>query len=167
MDILGVIKSIASQVQSVKSGVGYADIVLSVDNFGDSIIFPVVPAELPQLETPQKNENFEGVLIDLTVIGNLACKRIQWEGLLPSSPSKYPFCRPNGDTADRVINFIKRYQAEFTPLRLTISFTNGVVYTNMLCLVNNFKSHRDNVGDYHYNIELIEYRDVGTGGVYL
>ena len=167
MELLQVIKSIASQLQNLHSGVGYADIVLSVDNFNDRIIFPVVPANLPELETPQSNSNFEGVLVDLTVMGNIKCKQLSWDGLLPSSVSKYPFCRPLGDSATRVISFIKQYQAEFVPLRLTITFTNGATYLNMLVVVNNFRYYRDNVGDYHYTIELVEYRDVNDSGVLL
>ena len=167
MELLQMIKSIASQLQNLHSGEGYVDIILSTENFRNRIVFPVVPAELPEIESPQDNTNFEGVLVDLTVMGNLKCKQISWDGLLPSRPDKYSFCRPLGDTATEVISFIKHYQSEFEPLRLTITFSNGATYLNMLVLVNNFKYYRDNVGDYHYTIDLIEYRDVSNNGVLL
>ena len=161
------LKSVASQIflAATYSNDNSADIVMSVDGSDEKIVFPIVPAELPKLETTQNNETFEGVNADLSVIGTIGLRKIAWEGLLPAYRNKYSFCKIHGSSADEVINFIKRYQDEYVPMRIAIVFENGSVYVNMACLCNAFQYHRDNVGDWHYNIDLVEYRLVTEEGL--
>ena len=161
------IKSVASQISLATSSVlgNGADIVMSVDGSREKIVFPIVPADLPKLETSQNNDTFEGVIADLSVIGTIGLRRISWEGLIPAYPYKYSFCRNGGSSADEIIKFIKRYQDEYVPMRIAIVFENGSVYVNMACLCNNFQYYRDNVGDYHFSIDLIEYRLVTEEGL--
>ena len=66
-----------------------------------------------------------------------------------------------------VINFINRYRSEYIPVRLVIAFSDGSVYINMACLINDFSYSIDNSKDYHYKIDLVEYRMVQpvTGGL--
>ena len=45
------------------------NIVLKVDNTTDSIVFPVVPGDFPDMNSPQDNDTFEAVTGDINVIG--------------------------------------------------------------------------------------------------
>ena len=151
-------------VPTVAGTPGKADIVLASDD--EKIVLPVVPGELPELNSPQNNENFNGILGDMAVIGPMGSRTVKVESLLPLSPTKYPWCRPNGSNAGTVINFIRKAQLSYRPIRITIVYSNGSVYLSMKCLVNDFVYKPDNVGDYHYRLELIEYRTVtSTGGL--
>ena len=44
------------------------NIVLKVDNIGDSIIFPVIPGDLPEVNSPQANDTFASVTGDINVM---------------------------------------------------------------------------------------------------
>ena len=63
-------------------------IVLSVNNGDDKIIFPVVPANIPELSLPQNNDTFKGILGDMSVIGVMGLRQIKLEGLLPGDGDK-------------------------------------------------------------------------------
>lgn len=161
---VSILKQIVNRlVTVVKVNAGFnnrADIVLSADNGAERIILPVVPAELPTVNSPQNNEQFNTVLGDVSVIGTLGNRELTIESLLPLVPSKCSFARPYGSTPDEVINFIKKYQNEYIPFRLTITYSDGAVYLNMACLVNDFSYYQDKVGDYHYSLQLVEYKMV-------
>lgn len=160
------LKDVVVNLISIKTGIGSkADIVLSANNGADRVILPVVPSQLPAVNSPQNNETFGGIRGDMGVIGTLGLRTLTLDDyLLPPIPTKYGFCRPYGSTAADVINFIKKYQAEYIPFRITITYSNGSVYLNMACLVNDFSYYVDNVGDYHFTLELIEYKMVTPQG---
>ena len=103
----------------------------------------------------------------MSVIGTLGLRSVSIKGLLPVDPTKYPFANPLGSSAAEVINFVSRYRSEYIPVRLVIAFSDGSVYINMACLINDFSYSIDNAKDYHYKIDLIEYRMVQpvTGGL--
>lgn len=141
-------------------------IVLSVNNGDEKMIFPVVPANIPELSLPQNNETFNSILGDMSVIGLMGLRQIKLEGLLPDDVDKYKWTYPNSNNATEIINFVNKYRAEYIPFRLTITRGNNT-YLNMAVLVNNFSYYQDNVGDYHYSMDLVEYRmrDNKTGGL--
>ncbi len=141
---------------------GKADIVLASDD--EKVVLPVVPGKLPELNSPQNNETFNGILGDMAVIGVMGNRTLTIESILPPTASKYPWCRPNGSDAGTVINFIRKAQLNYKPIRITVVYSNGSVYLSMAALVNDFPYHVDNVGDYHYRLELIEYRTVTSQG---
>lgn len=159
------LKTVASQLSTVMGGKGKADIILSADNFKEYVVFPVIPAELPEIETPQNNDTFKGVVADLSVIGTMALRKVSWEGFLPCDVDKYPFSRPLGNNGDTIINFIRKYQDEYIPMRIAIVYNDGSVYLNMACLCDNFTYKKMNNGDYQYSINLVEYRMVTKGGL--
>ncbi len=151
-------------VPSVLGKPGKADIVLASDS--EKVVLPVVPANLPEQNSPQNNETFNGILGDMAVIGPMGSRSLKLESILPPTPLKYSWCRPNGDGAGTVINFIKKNQLAYKPIRITVVYSNGSVYLSMAALVNDFVYNVDNIGDYHYRLELTEYRTVtGAGGL--
>lgn len=146
-------------VPNVTRIIGKADIILSSSS--GRVVLPVVPGNLPELNSPQNHEKFDGILGDMAVIGTMGSRSVKIEnGLLPPTPLKYPWCRPMGSGAGDVINFIRNSQMKYEPIRITIVYTNGTVYLSMAALINDFRYHADNVGDYHYSLDLIEYRSV-------
>lgn len=162
------LKNVVSRLITAKMAPGSkASIVISADNGAAAIVLPLVPADLPEISNPQNNETFEGILGTMSVIGTLGLRSVSIKGLLPVDPTKYPFANPLGSSAAEVINFVSRYRSEYIPVRLVIAFSDGSVYINMACLINDFSYSIDNVKDYHYKIDLIEYRMVQpiTGGL--
>ena len=164
--MLSLLKAYVTDLITVKTGIGAkADIVLSADNGTERVILPVIPAELPVINSPQNNDTFAGVRGDMGVIGTLGLRQLALENyLLPPYPTKYAFSRPYGSSASAVISFIKKYQQENIPIRIVIAYDNGSVYLNMACLINDFTYHVDNVGDYHFSLELSEYKMVTANG---
>lgn len=165
---MSVLKMIVSRLVTAKLSAGSkASIVISADNGAAAIVLPLVPAELPEVNNPQNNETFEGILGTMSVIGTLGLRSVSVKGLLPVDPSKYPYANPLGSSAAEVINFVNRYRNEYIPVRIVIAFNDGSVYLNMACLINDFSYSIDNLKDYHYKLDLIEYRmvDPVTGGL--
>ena len=165
---MSILKMIVSRLVTAKLSVGSkASIVISADNGAAAIVLPLVPAELPEINNPQNNETFEGILGTMSVIGTLGLRSVSVKGLLPVDPSKYPYANPLGSSAAEVINFVNRYRNEYIPVRIVIAFNDGSVYLNMACLINDFTYFIDNSKDYHYKLDLVEYRmvDPVTGGL--
>lgn len=165
---MSILKMIVSRLVTAKLSAGSkASIVISADNGAAAIVLPLVPAELPEVNNPQNNETFEGILGTMSVIGTLGLRSVSIKGLLPVDPSKYPYANPLGSSAAEVINFVNRYRNEYIPVRIVIAFNDGSVYLNMACLINDFSYSIDNLKDYHYKLDLIEYRmvDPVTGGL--
>ena len=162
------LKNVISRLITAKMAPGSkASIVISADNGAAAIVLPLVPADLPEISNPQNNETFEGILGTMSVIGTLGLRSVSIKCLLPVDPIKYPVANPLGSSAAEVINFVSRYRSEYIPVRLVIAFSDGSVYINMACLINDFSYSIDNAKDYHYKIDLIEYRMVQpvTGGL--
>lgn len=139
---------------SRSSGVTRAEISLLHD--GDSIVFPIPPANLPTIECHQKNEVFESVLGDISTIGLLGLRSISFENLLcPSNVGKYPFAR--GTNGQDIINFINKARLQDKPFRLVITRGDNT-YLNMLAVIDDFNYYLDNTDDYYVNIDFSEYR---------
>ncbi|MBQ2114140.1 MAG: hypothetical protein II195_03525 [Selenomonadales bacterium] len=166
MDNLTLLKNIVSRFVAGQAGAGSADIVFSSDNGKNTIILPVVPADLPEFSVPQNNSTFSGVLADMSVIGTLGLRSTSFEFFAPVNPSKYPFAKPTGSGAIEILGFFDRVQREKIPARLVIVYTNGATYINMPCLVT-FTYRVDRVGDYHFKVDLLEYPmySSNTGGI--
>lgn len=165
---MSLLKAILTRLITAKMAPGSkASIVISADNGADSIVLPIVPADLPEVTNPQNNDTFEGILGTMSVIGTIGLRTVSIKGLLPVDPTKYPFANPLGSSAAEVINFVNRYRSEYIPVRLVIAFSDGSVYINMSCLINDFTYSIDNAKDYHFKLDLVEYRmvDIHTGGL--
>lgn len=164
MNLLGLL-NIYRNFLSSSNGIARAEICLLSEGTGDKIVFPVPPANLPNIETPQNNDTFSSVLGDISTIGLLGLRTISFENLLcPSDINKYPFAR--GTAGQDIINFINKARLSDKPFRLVIT-RSGNTYINMLAVIDSFSYYLDNTDDYYVNIDFREYRTYNpvTGGL--
>lgn len=155
MNLLGLL-NIYRNFLSRSNGIARAEICLLSEGTGDKIVFPVPPANLPNIETPQNNDTFSSVLGDISTIGLLGLRTISFENLLcPSDINKYPFAR--GTAGQDIINFINKARLSDKPFRLVIT-RSGNTYINMLAVIDSFSYYLDNTDDYYVNIDFREYR---------
>lgn len=132
-----------------------AEITLLVEG-GNSVVFPVPPSNLPKITNPQKNDVFESIIGDVSQIGLLGLRSVEFEDfLLPSDVSNYSWAR--GDNGSDIINFINDNRQKGQPFRIIIT-KGGVTYLNMACLIDDFDYFQDGTADYHMNLSLSEYR---------
>lgn len=152
MDLLSLVNLFQDRLFT-ESKVTKASIVLQGES--GRVTFPVPPANLPELTLPQNNTTFSSLAGDMMLIGQMGLRTMKLDVLLPDDTSRYTWA--NGDTATTIINFINRERANYNPLRIVI--TRGhVTYVNMAVLINNFTYYKDNVGDYHASLDLVEFR---------
>lgn len=157
------LKTVASQLNLVSRGVSNTDIILRSEKTNEHIVFPVVPANLMEINSPQNNNVFNGATGDLLIMGTMGLRTFKLKSFLPDYIGKYSFQRPQGDNAEDIINFIRHYQDKCEPLRITIVSITGSVYLNTLVAVDDFSIYRDNTGDWHYELSLHEYRKILGG----
>lgn len=141
-----------------------ADVTLLLEG-GNSVTFPVPPADLPQITSPQNNEVFKSVIGDVSQIGLLGLRSVAFNDvLLPSDVGDYSWAR--GDNGSDIINFINDNRQKGQPFRLIIT-KGDVTYINMNVLVDDFDYYLDNQVDYHMNATFTEYRthNSQTGGL--
>lgn len=141
-----------------------ADITLLLEG-GDSVTLPVIPSNLPRINAPQKNDVFESVIGDVSIMGLLGLRTVEFEDfLLPSNTSNYSWAR--GDNGSDIINFINDNRQKGQPFRVIIT-KGDVTYLNMSCLIDEFEYYQDGMADYHVNLTLKEYRTFNeqTGGL--
>ena len=130
---------------------------------GNSVTFPVVPADLPPIETTQNNETFNSVIGGIATVGLLGLRTITFDNwLLPER--KYDWA--TSSNGSDIINFINNARLQDKPFRLIITKGNNT-YLNMSCVINNATYYQDNIGDYHLTCEFMEYRTYNpiTGGL--
>lgn len=133
-----------------------AEMSLLIEGSSKSITFPVVPADLPVITSEQNNDVFNSIIGDISVIGLLGLRTIEFDNLLlPSDVNDYSFAK--GDNASDIINFIIDNRQTGQPFRLVITKDN-VTYCNMSVLIDSFDYHQDNTADYRINISFKEYR---------
>lgn len=141
-----------------------ADITLLLEG-GSSVTFPIPPANLPKITSPQNNEVFNSVIGDVSQIGLLGLRTVEFEDmLLPSDTNDYSWA--HGDNGSDIINFINDNRQKGQPFRLIIT-KGDVTYLNMNVLVDDFDYYQDNQADYHMNGTFTEYRTYNsqTGGL--
>ena len=141
-----------------------ADITLLIEG-GSSITFPVPPANLPCINNPQNNEVFKSVIGDISQIGLLGLRTVEFEDmLLPSDTNDYSWA--HGDNGSDIINFINDNRQKGQPFRLIIT-RSDITIVNMNVLVDDFDYYQDNQADYHMNGTFTEYRTYNsqTGGL--
>lgn len=125
---------------------------------GSYVTFPVVPADLPPIETEQNNETFNSVIGDIATIGLLGLRKISFDDwLLPEHKYDWATAANGYD----IINFINNARLQDKPFRLIITKGNNT-YINMSCVINTMSYYQDNIGDYHLSCEFMEYRTYNT-----
>lgn len=159
LSLLSIYRSYLSGVSGDK--VDKAEVTLLQEG-GSSVTFPVVPADLPTIETAQNNETFNSVIGDISAIGLIGLRSVTFDNWL--CPER-DYSWSKGSSGSAIVNFINKSRLEDKPFRLII--TKGGTYLNMLCVVNSFSYYQDNLGDYHVSIEFMEYRTYNplTGGL--
>nr|DAG43647.1 MAG TPA: tail assembly protein [Caudoviricetes sp.] len=141
-----------------------ADITLLLEG-GGGVTFPVPPDKLPTITSPQNNDTFNSVIGDVSIMGLLGLRTVEFEDfLLPSDTSNYSWAR--GDNGSDIINFINDNRQKGQPFRIIIT-KGDVTYLNMNVLVDDFDYYMDNQADYHMNASFTEYRTYNsqTGGL--
>lgn len=141
-----------------------ADITLLLEG-GNSVTFPVPPDKLPTITSPQNNDTFNSVIGDVSIMGLLGLRTVEFEDfLLPSDTSNYSWAK--GDNGSDIINFINDNRQKGQPFRIIIT-KGDVTYLNMNVLVDDFDYYMDNQADYHMNASFTEYRTYNsqTGGL--
>lgn len=141
-----------------------ADITLLLEG-GDSVTFPIPPANLPRITSAQNNDTFNSVIGDVSIMGLLGLRSVEFEDfLLPSNNNDYSFSR--GDNGSDIINFINDNRQKGQPFRIIIT-KGDVTYLNMAVLIDDFDYYMDNQADYHMNAKFTEYRTYNsqTGGL--
>lgn len=141
-----------------------ADITLLLEG-GSSVTFPIPPANLPKITSPQNNEVFNSVIGDVSQIGLLGLRTVEFKDmLLPSDTNDYSWA--HGDNGSDIINFINDNRQKGQPFRLIIT-KGDVTYLNMNVLVDDFDYYQDNQADFHLNVAFTEYRthNSQTGGL--
>lgn len=164
MNLLGLLSIYRNFLSRYNSGVTRAEICLMQEG-GESVTFPVPPADLPAIETEQHNDTLNSVIGDISTIGLLGLRSISFDNLLcPDDNSRYPWAK--GSNGGDIINFINKARLEDKPFRLVITRGDNT-YLNMLAVINNFSYYLDNTNDYHVSIEFMEYRTYNpvTGGL--
>ena len=141
---------------TVSNRIEKAEISLLVEGSSDGVTFPIIPANLPEIQNTQKNDVFESVIGDISIIGLLGLRTLTLEDyLLPNDVSKYSFA--HGDNASTILNFIQYNHMKGQPFRIVIT-KGGYTYLNMGCLIDEYSHYQDNLGDTHLNLTLKEYR---------
>lgn len=157
-----IFSSFANAFQSVGLGLSFkkqaADIVFTVAGDSDFIVLPIVPADLPHVSTPQNNETFDAISGSIRVIGLMGLREMTIESLLPANGKNYPFAKPTGSDAQKVVEFFEKWRQKHVPFFCSITYGNGDVYVDMACLVDDFTYHSDKVGDIHYSLRVSEYK---------
>ena len=141
-----------------------ADITLLIEG-GSSVTFAVPPAQLPRITSEQNNDTFNSVIGDVSVIGLLGLRTVEFDDfLLPSDTSDYSWAR--GDNASDIINFINDNRQIGQPFRLIIT-KGDLTYLNMSVLIDSFDYYQDELADYRMNVTFTEYRTYNsqTGGL--
>lgn len=141
-----------------------ADITLLIEQ-GSSVTFPVPPADLPVITSPQNNETFNSVIGDVSQMGLLGLRSVAFNDvLLPSDVDDYSWAK--GDNASDIINFINDNRQKGQPFRLIIT-RSDITILNMNVLIDSFDYYQDNMSDFHINIAFTEYRTYNsqTGGL--
>lgn len=141
-----------------------ADITLLLEG-GDNVTFPVPPDNLPRITTHQNNDTFNSVIGDVSIMGLLGLRSVEFEDfLLPSDTYNYSWAR--GDNGGDIINFINDNRQKGQPFRIIIT-KGDVTYLNMAVLIDDFDYYMDNQADYHMNAKFTEYRTYNsqTGGL--
>ena len=159
---VSLLKAIIEQLNSINPS-GRASIVL--DGPAGRLILPVVPADLPKVSNPQNNETFSSVLGDLRIIGTLGLRSVTLDTIAPTHADKYPWSNPAGASGKQLVNYLRKAQMTYQPLRLAIFYSNGSEYLSMQCLVDSFEYYADNAKDFHYSVSFTDYRKENNEGM--
>lgn len=135
------------------------DLIFSVNNNEEIMIFPVVPAGIGP-EIPQENEDFDSIVGTLKLIGKLGNRTMTIESFWPVNKN-YSFVRPGSESDGWLyVSFFERWREKQVPFRVILTTADGATRLNMACVINHLYWEVDKVGDIQYKLEIEEYKFV-------
>lgn len=133
------------------------DVILSYNNNEVVMVFPVVPNDGIEINSPQSNGNFESTQGTMNTIGTMGLKTVSIHSIFPTRD--YPWLRPNAMSDGwQYVNLIESGRRRYIPFRVILLNNDGSTILNMPCTVDSFTYSRDKVGDIAYTLDLREYR---------
>lgn len=169
MSIVSTILSSVGYVNTMESNkkqIPKVDIILSVNNNQDSIYFPVISANLPEISSPQANETFNAITGDLNVIGAMGLRTLTLTSFFPVNKN-YKFIRSKAlANGWDYVEWIEKYRAQYIPFRLVIIETNGTERLNMACTIDDFKYNLNKANNINYSLNFREYKFVNKKNNY-
>lgn len=138
-----------------------ADIYFSDINRTQIYRLPILPQEMPELETEANNEGFEtfdnGIY---NILGNKGLVQFTIESFIPGKGHDYPFAKAKYDNPYDLINLWHGSMIRKTPVRCIMYRDNKTEILNWLVSIESLKWHEDEVGDIKYSLTCKEYRQV-------
>lgn len=134
------------------------NIVLAYNNFKESIVLPILPAELALPLNMRMNEEFElfsGIngVGKLNIAGNRDLKLITLTSFFPNRNYSFAKSKLKGLTC---VNRINKWANNKNPIRLIIT-TKTDELLNMACLIESFEYAPNRAGDFDYTLTLKEF----------
>ena len=160
--------SLLSDILRQYTGSAYSDltsalrsrinIILKVDNSSESITFPIVPGDFPDVNSPQNNDTFEAVTGDINVIEAPKLRTLSLQSFFPVNKN-YSFIRAQASYRNgwEYVNWIEKNRRLGLVFRLMFVETFGAVKLDMLCTIDNFVYHQERNNDIKYQIDFSEY----------
>ena len=130
------------------------NIVVSMDNNKEILVFPVVPREVP-LKNPSKNEEFETDNGTLNLLGKRGLRTFNISSFFPKN--KETWSKPGSEVGQKYIDFFNKSQDKNIPVRVVVSLADGTEWLNILSSVENFDYHYDKAENIRYSLDFKEY----------
>ncbi|MFL0251248.1 hypothetical protein ACJDT4_12500 [Clostridium neuense] len=138
------------------------DIFLSDLELNTIVQLPILPKELPEVETEFNNEEFETYNNGyFNFQGNKKLATFTLKSFFPEYSGKYSFERSESTFYD-LLDALSIAVDSKAPVRVVFGKSSGDVIMDAKFMVEKFTYNVDNVGDYQYNIEFKQYREVNT-----
>lgn len=135
------------------------DIYLSSLDRTKVLQLPVLPEQIPSLESSSKNEEFETFSYgSYNFIGAVGLLTFTLDSWLPSKGKNYSFQRIKNINPDDYIQFIDEQRLYKKPIRVVIARSDGTFIINNTFSVESFSWHENRQGDYEYSISFKQWR---------
>lgn len=137
------------------------DIYLSSLDRKKVLQLPILPEQIPSLESSSKNEEFE-TFSDGTYnfIGSVGLLTFTLESWLPAKGRSYSFQRVKNINSDDYIQFIDIERLNKNPIRVVMARSDGSFILNNTFSIESFSWHENHQGDYEYSISFKQWREL-------
>lgn len=136
------------------------EIVFSINNNAQVMVLPTAPEW--EISEGQGNETFQGLTVNIRMIGNRELRIMSLSSFFPSK--RYPFINPYASTDPQAyIEFFKSIKQQRLPARIVISDRDRELL-NMAVSIDSFTYKYRQNGDVDYTLELTEYVFIKEGG---
>lgn len=160
MSLLGNLNRAYTLYSVARAKVNRLDIIFSVNNNEDSVVIPIVPSKLPEIDVPQQNDTFKAITGDLNIIGPMGLRSFTLTSFFPVN-KKYPYRRAGSlSNGTQYVDFFNKYRAALVPLRVVMAYNDGSELLNMACTIDDFRYYLDAANDISYSLSCREYKFV-------